>query len=237
MDNHIDVVEELCERGAELDTQDHSGFSAVTISAIRGHKDCVKLLLNRGSSLTSIQNSLNSINDEIQEVISEEVIFRSNKERLEVFINASIEFNPHKNHIYSLCYPPSHKKRAIPLIGFEKTIAILENYYFDEIFLNLHLHIATVYKDKEVIDNDNKKSDTTTSYYDCKVCCELQEIINKKDIEIAELKKVIASLMPKKPSFASRCTKYLSRNSDKTSTLMTVLTDRLKMYLKPNILG
>ena len=48
--DHDYLMHQLIDAGAELDVQDSNGYTALALSAMNGHEDCVKALLKRGAN-------------------------------------------------------------------------------------------------------------------------------------------------------------------------------------------
>ena len=53
---HLDVARLLLDEGADLNIQDHDGFTALIVASSQGHLEIARLLLDRGAT-TDIQDN------------------------------------------------------------------------------------------------------------------------------------------------------------------------------------
>jgi ankyrin repeat protein len=55
-----DVVQLLLERGADINAEDHRGWTALHAAAVNGHVDVVRLLLERGADVLAWRSPINT---------------------------------------------------------------------------------------------------------------------------------------------------------------------------------
>jgi len=106
------------------------------------------------------------------------------------FVDNYIEYQPYIDNIYTQCFTNIKVIPPRAEVGWVRAEAIRNNYYLDEVFFHLHLHVANLYT------NTQPDAIITTS--------------------------------------STSSMNHGANNSDKTSTLMTILTDKLRLMLKPD---
>ena len=85
-------------------------------------------------------------------LIFAEVEHRRKRALFDSFINHHIEYQPYINNIYTLCYPTGNIQVAKPSVGWMRAEAIRDQFYFDDIFLYLHLHLKNIeYKNSSTL--------------------------------------------------------------------------------------
>jgi hypothetical protein len=183
----LQCLELLLARGADINNRNNSNKTALHYAAFGVREACVSLLLNKGAAID--EDGIDSYKPlytnftDCRPLIVAEIEHRRMRTAFDAFNHHHIEYPPYIDSIYSLCYPTGDLIVAAPAIGWHEAQRISNNYYFDEVFYYLHMHVAKVCT--------QSSSNTTSSII------------------------------------------QLATTSDATSTLMTVLVDRLTMYLKP----
>ena len=205
--NKTEYIKLFIDYGVDLELEDGHGNTCLYLAIKENRIDMIRLLLDSGALI--YEKKTETIENKIfKQLLLDEACNRSRRAAFDSFIIHHIEYPLYKNNIYSVCFPSGTKNA--PPIGWLQAEAIRDKYYFDEIFFYLHLFIANSLVNQlpshAIIAQSSCIADTFgLSKSHCKSCS----------------RKIRGN------------SQYRAKNSDTTSTLMIVLTDRLKQYLKP----
>ena len=222
-EGHIQCIDSLLNRGADIGNLAFHGETALHIAAKEGYTDCIDLLLSRGAVIDSLDNHgetaliVSAHNKQIEctrlllnrgAAIDEGVIGSITHRRCRQMIIDEIQ---HRLRRSSFDRFIKHYIKHPPLIR-----SIYSTCYPSG---DLRVAAPNIGWDRaEAVRN---------KYYFEEVFFYLHVFVA---IELAKK----ANVQKKRTS--RRCSKFqgcLAKNSNDTSTLMVVLSDRLKMYLKP----
>jgi hypothetical protein len=207
--DHINIIEMLLERGFDFNSKTNGGRTALHYAAIFGRMNAVELLLQRGID----------IDDDIDRY-------------------APLEEDEDANGniiIYTDCRPiivteiDNRRKRPIfdSFINHHIEYQPYINIIYTRCFPTGNVQVA-----KPPVGWTIAEAVRDKYYFD--------EIFFYLHMHVSNLYSIttnnIKSRVTRSSMKCSNSTDQLANNSNKTSTLMIVLTDRLKMYLKPNTL-
>ena len=209
MNNHTDIVEMILENGVDINSKDNDGRTALNYAAQFGHMNAVELLLQRGID----------IDDNIDKYAPSEE-FED--------INGNI-INPTDCRTIIVTEIDNRRKRPIfdSFINHHIEYQPYINIIYTRCFPTGNVQVA-----KPPVGWTIAEAVRDKYYFD--------EIFFYLHMHVSNLYSITTNNMKSRVTRSSmKCsnsTDQLANNSNKTSTLMIVLTDRLKMYLKPNTL-
>ena len=197
----------LLNKGIDVNIKNSDNETALHVAAICGHHLLAKMLLCYGIEIDDDINTYAPQENEDEQhedgtityvEDSRPIIFAAMENRrkraiFDDFVDKYIEYQPYIDNIYTQCFTSVENIKVIPPraeVGWARTEEIRNNYYLDEVFFHLHLHVANLYT------NTQPDAIITTS--------------------------------------STNSMSHGANNSDKTSTLMTILTDKLRLMLKPD---
>ena len=232
-EGHVDCVELLLDRNARADVKTRSGRTCLHLAAIEGHFQCFKILLDRGADINGTNND--------DDTALMDAASRGQEKCVEVLLELRAEIHNDINR-YSPEGNPFNSDQAKYTDCRPMILAEVEHRrkrtLFDS-FINHHIeyqpYINNIYTlcyptgnlrvAKPSISWEKAERVRDNYYYD--------EVFFHLHMGIA---KFYSNNRPGTitNSLMSNGIDYFAKNSDKTSTLMTVLSDRLKLMLKPN---
>ena len=80
--------------------------------------------------------------------------------------NYHIEYCSYKIIIYSKCYPIENIKFPQPVVGWNEAFKLSKKYYYDEIFFNLHMYIASEADSRECSKNSERFANKCNRTYE-----------------------------------------------------------------------
>ena len=205
--DHINIIEMLLERGSDINSKDNGGRTALHWAAIFGQMNAVELLLQRGID----------IDDDIDRYAP----FEEDE-------NGNI-INPTDCRPIIVTEIDNRRKRPIfdSFINHHIEYQPYINIIYTRCFPTGNVQVA-----KPPVGWTIAEAVRDKYYFD--------EIFFYLHMHVSNLYSIttnnIKSRVTRSSMKCSNSTDQLANNSNKTSTLMIVLTDRLKMYLKPNTL-
>jgi len=221
---HVDCIHTLLEKGANIYHLDNHGETALHLAAGEGHTECLDALLDGGADIESIDNHgetallVAAHNKQIEST-------RFLLNRGAMIEDSMIDDIKHRKCRRMIREEIQHRLRRDDFDSF------INNYI--EYPPLIHSIYSTCYPSGDLrvaspsIGWDRAEAVRNKYYFD--------EVLFYVHIYVANeiAKKAMPSQKVKASSRCSNTQGYLATNSDDTSTLMTVLSDRLKMYLKP----
>jgi hypothetical protein len=205
----INIIEMLLERGFDINSKTNVGGTALHYAAFFGHMNAVELLLQRGID----------IDDDIDRYAPFEEDEDEN----------GININPTDCRPIILNEIDNRRKRPIfdSFINHHIEYQPYINIIYTRCFPTGNVQVA-----KPPVGWTIAEAVRDKYYFD--------EIFFYLHMHVSNLYSIttnnIKSRVTRSSMKCSNSTDQLANNSNKTSTLMIVLTDRLKMYLKPNTL-
>ena len=204
--DHINIIEMLLERGVDINSKDNDSRTALHCAAHFGRMNAVELLLQRGID----------IDDDIDSYAP-----------IEGLVNIII---------YTDCRPiivteiDNRRKRPIfdSFINHHIEYQPYINIIYTRCFPTGNVQVA-----KPPVGWTIAEAVRDKYYFDEIFFYLHMHVSNLYSITTNNIKSRVTRSSKQK---CSNSTDQLANNSNKTSTLMIVLTDRLKMYLKPNTL-
>jgi ankyrin repeat protein len=224
--NLNEIIVELCKRGAIVDTKNRKGLTALHKAAMIGYQECVQELLRIGAMISNIReyapvtNSRGTLYTDCRPLIRTEIQQRRRRSAFDSFISNHIEHRPYIDSIYSMCFPSGDLRVAEPSVGWPRAETVRNKFYFDEIFYYLHLHVANVLTKKEPTTTQVTTTTTTTT----------STVTTSYGTDTI----TTVSTITHAPFDSFSTITELANNRSDTATLMTVLSQRLKFYLKPD---
>ena len=223
---HVDCIHALLERGADIDSLDNHGETALHLAAQEGHVDCMHALLERGADIDSLDYHGETA-----------VLVAAHNKQIEC-----TRFLLNRGAMVDESMIDDIKHRKCRQMIREEIQHRLRRAAFDS-FINNHIEYpplihgiySTCYPSGDLrvaspaIGWDRAEAVRNKYYFD--------EVLFYVHVYVANELAKKAMLSQKLTRASSRrysiIQGYLATNSDDTWTLMTVLSDRLKMYLKP----
>ena len=207
---HINIIEMLLERGFDINSKINDGRTALHIAAQFGRMNAVELLLQRGID----------IDDDIDRYAPFEEYEDEN----------GIIINPTDCRPIIVTEIDNRRKRPIfdSFINHHIEYQPYINIIYTRCFPTGNVQVA-----KPPVGWTIAEAVRDKYYFD--------EIFFYLHMHVSNLYSITTNNMKSRVTRSSKqkcsnSTDQLANNSNKTSTLMIVLTDRLKMYLKPNTL-
>ena len=227
-EGHIECMRELLDRDADIESKNNDGYTTLMITALKGQIECMRELLDRGADIERTRNYLG-----LNALIITAIRGQLDSTRLLLDRGASIDplieddenLNPECKQMI-LDEVQDRLRRAVfdSFINHHIEYPPLINNIYLTCYPSGDLRVAS-----PAIGWDRAEAVRNKYYFD--------EVLFYVHVYVAnELAK--KAKIPQKRTRASsrRCSNiqaYLATNSDDTSTLMTVLANRLKMYLQP----
>ena len=204
--DHINIIEMLLERCVDINSKDNGGRTALHSATFMGRMNAVELLLQRGIDIDDDIDSYAPTEDE----------------------NGN-DINPTDCRPIILTEIDNRRKRPIfdSFINHHIEYQPYINIIYTRCFPTGNVQVA-----KPPVGWTIAEAVRDKYYFD--------EIFFYLHMHVSNLYSITTNNMKSRVTRSSmKCsnsTDQLANNSNKTSTLMIVLTDRLKMYLKPNTL-
>jgi len=220
-------MRELLDRGADVESKDNDGYTSLMITAAKGHIECMRELLDRGADIERTKSYVG-----LNALIITAINGQLSSTRLLLDRGASIDPEIEDDDLNPEC------KQMI----LDEILHRLRRAAFDS-FINHHIEYlpliqniySTCYPSGDLrvaspaIGWDRAEAVRNKYYFD--------EVLFYVHVYVAnELAKKAMPYQKRTRASSRRCSNiqaYLATNSDDTSTLMTVLANRLKMYLQP----
>ena len=222
---HTACIGVLLDRGADIESMDHEGSTALHKAAQQGHIHCIAVLLDRGADIESMDNDGDTAlhRAACQGHIECTRLFLDRQAMIDEAEIDDIDDGDCKQMILDEI---RHRLRRAAFDSF-----ISHHIEYPPLIHNIY---STCYPSGDLrvapaIGWDRAEAVRNKYYFD--------EVLFYVHVYVAnELAKKAIPSQKRTRASSRRCSNiqaYLATNSDDTSTLMTVLSDRLKMYLKP----
>ena len=235
----INIVEMLLDRGFDIHDKDNNGVTILHCASVGDHINIIEMLLERGFDINSKTNRGRTALDDAtfsgRMNAAELLLQRGIDIDDDIDSYAPFEYENGNNIVYTDCRPiilteiDNRRKRPIfdSFINHHIEYQPYINIIYTRCFPTGNVQVA-----KPPVGWTIAEAVRDKYYFD--------EIFFYLHMHVSNLYSITTNNMKSRVTRSSmKCsnsTDQLANNSNKTSTLMIVLTDRLKMYLKPNTL-
>ena len=222
----VEIIAVLIDAGADINSKNIIGETAMHFAAHKGSLQYMRVLLDKRADIAEDINEYTLVGPEssykkdCRPFILVEIDHRKKRAALDSFIVHHIEYPLYKSLIYSTCFGIDLVVAA-PSVSWERAEAIRDKYFFDEIFFTLHLHVANLLSRKEPATRSTTSNATANA-----------TTITSRTGTTTTITTTSTTTIETLFNTSSGITELANNNND-TSTLMLILTDRLKLYLKP----